>query len=455
MAATHENSGSKIKVAIIGAGLSGLAVANGLLNDETSRFDVQIYERDTIAFDSERGGYQIRIASNGLQGLKAVADTDLWNDLRNTWAGDASRAPAMVDPKDFSVHLELSKFKAYPASRPVPRVGLRRALLRRPLAESRVHFDHKLESFEHVNESDHGMALHFDKSRSATADILIAADGSNSQVNRQVGINNKVKLDTYMLIQSRGTISDTMRRTLPTSLLECGSLLFLGGRRATGFASIYDPGIVDEAGQEKNWNLFWSILIPVSLGESFLEKANGDHDMLVSLTTDYLRRDLKYGESLPTIMNAATQNLRTGRLTSSFKPMSDWRKGTASNSRVILLGDAIHPMTPGRGQGANQALTDAGHLVKLFRKTQFNQGSAIEKELSVIVKEFDEEMYERAFKMVKNSEQVTDLDLTSFPGRALCRVVGWVLTITGWGMSVLERIGLKHVENLDFDSLTA
>ncbi|PNP76577.1 hypothetical protein FNYG_09996 [Fusarium nygamai] len=45
----EENEG-KIRVAIIGAGLAGLAVATGFLKDPDERFDVQIFERDTIAF---------------------------------------------------------------------------------------------------------------------------------------------------------------------------------------------------------------------------------------------------------------------------------------------------------------------------------------------------------------------------------------------------------------------
>lgn len=68
---TMQSTGTqpKIIVGIVGAGISGLAVANGLLNDPGLRYDVQVYERDTIAFDSECGGYQIHIASNGLIAL--------------------------------------------------------------------------------------------------------------------------------------------------------------------------------------------------------------------------------------------------------------------------------------------------------------------------------------------------------------------------------------------------
>ncbi|KAH9835507.1 Flavoprotein monooxygenase, partial [Teratosphaeria destructans] len=59
----------RLHIAIVGAGLSGLALAHGLLLDPARRFDVHVYERDTLAFDSERGGYQLRINGDGLRAL--------------------------------------------------------------------------------------------------------------------------------------------------------------------------------------------------------------------------------------------------------------------------------------------------------------------------------------------------------------------------------------------------
>lgn len=438
---------NQIKVAIIGAGISGLAVANGLLNDPAQRFDVQVYERDSVAFDSERGGYQLRIAQNGLDALRSISDEDLWSALRQTWAGDVSRAPSVVEPKHFEICMHLRDYKAYPASRPVPRSGLRKALLQKLLDQHRVHFNNRLEEFEYIDSGRGGVAIRFDNDRKVTTDILIAADGSGSQVNRQVGLNNKRKLTGLSLIQSRGSVDENTKKSLPKSLVGAGSVIFLGGSVATGFASIYDP----ESGLEgsKKWNLFWSTLIPQAKGDSMIKKANGDNAILVGLLSDYFRGECGYGEELPTIIAAAKEHVRTGLLTSSVKPTHDWRHGVQGNERVILLGDAVHPMTPGRGMGANQALTDAGQLVVRLRKASFAGSEIDAEELSALVNGFEKEMYERAFKMVKKSEQATELDLTSFVGRLILRCVGIAMTVVGWGITILEVAGLRKVRDLE------
>ncbi|KAK7966934.1 uncharacterized protein PG986_001211 [Apiospora aurea] len=64
---------SPLKVIIVGGGLSGACLANGILNraddDGASPIDVTIYERGTEA--SSRGGYQIRLGAHALVGLRA------------------------------------------------------------------------------------------------------------------------------------------------------------------------------------------------------------------------------------------------------------------------------------------------------------------------------------------------------------------------------------------------
>ncbi|KAI8179423.1 Phenol 2-monooxygenase [Colletotrichum sp. SAR 10_75] len=415
----HEVNHRKIRVAIIGAGISGLAVANGLLKDPDGRFDVQVFERDTIAFNSERGGYQLRISTNGLNALKTISDSELWSLIREVWAGDQAEAPTIVDPKTFAARLRLGDLKLYPKSQAIPRTGLRGALLQPLLVQGRVHFSHTFTRFELMPGEQCGVLLHFDGQASQEADILIASDGSGSQVNRQVGLNNKIKLEAMTLIQSRGTISRSVLDELPESLVESGSVMFLGGKDVAGFSSVYDAKKDLNTGDTESYTLFWSVGIPRARGDELIAKAGSNPQKIIPLLIDYFRNDLGYGKPLEVIMRSATEAVRTGLVTSSFKPKTDWRNGIDKNSRVILLGDAVHPMTPGRGMGANQALTDAGNLVELFHQATFEKDVPSDGELAALVRAFDAEMYPRAFKMVKASESVTSLDLTTVSGKMI------------------------------------
>lgn len=298
----HEDSHRKIRAAIIGAGISGLAVANGLLKDQTDRFDVQIFERDTVAFNSERGGYQLRISANGLKALKAVSDPELWSSIRDVWAGDEAEAPSLVDPDTFVVCLRLDSLKLYPKSRAIPRQGLRGALLQPLLVQGRVHFGHAFTRFELMPGDRSGVRLHFDGQASQDADILIASDGSGSRVNQQVGLNNKIKLQAVTVIQSRGTISRSVRDRLPESLVNSGSVLCLGGTDVAGFASVYGSKKESGTGDTGSYTLYWALGVPRALGDDWIAKAGSDLRKVIPQLVNYLWNDLGYGEALPLIV---------------------------------------------------------------------------------------------------------------------------------------------------------
>ncbi|RBQ76967.1 hypothetical protein FVER14953_12348 [Fusarium verticillioides] len=447
----EENKG-KIRVAIIGAGLAGLAVANGLLKDPEERFNVQIFERDTIAFSSERGGYQLRISRSGLNALKTVSSPEVWSKVREVWSEDKETAPTLVDPSTFKALLRLDEHKWYPLSRSLPRLGLRRTFLEPMLAQGRVHFGYNFQRFELISGERRGVRLHFDGHDPEDADILIEADGSSSQVNKQVGINNKIKLQSQFLVQSRGHIPQSVRDELPESLVRDGPVLFFGGKHAFGYVSIYRNTEELSVGQKASYQLFWSIIIARAHGEELLAKAGSDPQKIVPHLIEYVRNELGYGDPFVRIMQSATEYIRTGPLTSSVKPDKDWRNGIDENSRIILLGDAMHPMPPSRGMGANQALTDAANLVDLFHKATFRQGTPSDQELAALVRTFDEEMLNRAFNVVKSSEALTSLNSSKLTARMIVAFVGILMTAVGWVCSCLEIVDLKGEQKLDFVS---
>lgn len=451
MSPTASSSAPKIRVGIVGAGIGGLTLANGLINDPQQRYDVTVFERDTVAFSSERGGYVLRLANSGFQSLKSVADSELWQQLQAAWAGQEPHAPSFVEPKSLKLFWRLQDSVLYPKSLPIARTGLRDLLIKRPLAQNRVHLDRTFSKFEITgSDSEHKIVVHFENPETnppAEVDILIAADGSRSRINQQVGLKNKTKIGGMSFVQTRSQLSADQMDQLPKVLRDEKAILFLGGNKMTGFVSLYDHFDTVEQGAtgDSAARLFWAASLPDAEGQDIFEKANGDHDKI----REYLAQNLVDKgcdpAALPRIIRTGdVEDMRTtNQLTSSSKPTYDWRASEPALSRVILLGDAIHPMTPGRGQGANQTMVDAANLTRLM----VGDGSPgavpnTDAHWQELVREFDAEMYDRAFKLVKSSEDVTSLDMTSYGGYLTLSFAWSAMKVACWCSPVLRLLGV-------------
>jgi salicylate hydroxylase len=72
-----------------------------------------------------------------------------------------------------------------------------------------------------------------------------------------------------------------------------------------------------------------------------------------------------------------------------------------TESRVTLIGDAAHPMSPFKGQGANQALLDALSLARAVYRT----GTTAEGSATQALREFEGEMLIRSAVKVKASAE--------------------------------------------------
>ena len=104
---------------------------------------------------------------------------------------------------------------------------------------------------------------------------------------------------------------------------------------------------------------------------------------------------------IPEILIATDDNLISGYPVYDRDLLSS--ESFAHAASATLIGDAAHPMSPFKGQGANQALLDALSLAReIFRKCQsFNWKETVLRES--ILNGYEAEMLERSAVKVKDS----------------------------------------------------
>lgn len=170
-----------MKVIIIGSGLAGSLLANGLMRNDV---EVTVYER-TEQY-AKREGYQIRLGGNALMGLRACLEPDHLALIVKKFGragGRLSSAPVCYD-KHFSTVVDLTKFDNYSKSAPINR-GVLRDLLAQPVADSgKMSYKKSFQRYEILQQEDGSerVRVWFDDETHDDCDILVGADGSHSRV---------------------------------------------------------------------------------------------------------------------------------------------------------------------------------------------------------------------------------------------------------------------------------
>ncbi|MER6944197.1 NAD(P)/FAD-dependent oxidoreductase [Nonomuraea sp. NPDC000554] len=349
-------------VIIIGAGTGGLCLAHGLRKAGVS---VAVYERDRTRSDG-LNGYRVGIDPTGNRALKECLPPELFDTFVTTCA----RAPRF-----FNVLTEkratTASFPLRPdddpvnSERSVSRMTLRQVLLTG--MEDVVHFDKEFTRYE--QHGDGTVTAHFADGTSATGDLLVAADGTNSRVRRQYLPHAQIKDSGIIAISAKVPVTDETRALLTPEMFHGISLLFapqgkfciwhvmefkwdregavkhgIGGNDAELIENW--PGLLyDNTRDYINWG--FSAAADKFPADVMRMRGQDLVDLALSMTEDW-HPDLRNLFTLSDLGSCFPINIRTS------VPIEPWQSST-----VTLLGDAIHTMTPGQGVGANTALRDA------------------------------------------------------------------------------------------------
>jgi 2-polyprenyl-6-methoxyphenol hydroxylase-like FAD-dependent oxidoreductase len=346
---THSKADNKNfpHVAIIGGGIGGVALAVACLH---RGIPFTLYERDNN-FEARSQGYGLTLqqASKAIEALgifsleegvvstrHAVHNTE--GKVIGEWGiRKWMQSDAKPSPKRSNVH--------------IARQSLRLALLEQLGGHDALQWGHQLVGFK--QSGSEGVDLSFQVNgeiKNTKADIVVGADGIRSSVRRLLLGEDSTPLRYLGCIVILGICPLKALEGLNSSLLDSATVF----QTANGNERIYIMPYTSDS-------VMWQLSFPLSENEAKSLSAHGPQ----ALKEEACRRT-QWHDPIPQILATTLEAQISGY------PVYDRELLTLEllekGGQVTIIGDAAHPMSPFKGQGANQALLDAITLARGISK---------------------------------------------------------------------------------------
>jgi 2-polyprenyl-6-methoxyphenol hydroxylase-like FAD-dependent oxidoreductase len=409
-----------LRVTIIGAGTGGLCLAHGLQLDNIA---VDVFERDHSPTDRLQG-YRLSINRAGSRALKSCLPAALFEKLVKNSA-NPSHAVTFLDHRLnrlLTITFERNADDGFDHELPVSRIALRSILLEG--LDPIIHFGKKFIAFEDA--PDGSITARFEDGSTATADVLIGADGASSRVRAQF-LPYAERVETGIVaVSGKVALDEEVRTATPQAIFQ-GPTLILGPRGCFLFASAVEyrearesrhasskgmegPAARDPRRYDSEEYVMWGFS---ARREAFvsanLETASGE-DLKAAVA-------LLINDWHPAFRELVTMTDASTVITFPVKtsvPIPPWKTG-----KVTLLGDALHNMTPFRGIGANTALRDAVRLRQSLSAVDRGEIDLIQS-----LATYERGMVEYGFQAVRASlKEMERLHSTSVLGRAFAKTI--------------------------------
>jgi salicylate hydroxylase len=379
----------KLDVLIIGAGIGGLCLAQGL---RRAGIPVAVYERTQARTDWLQG-YRIHINPHGSRALHDCLPPAVWqrflDSISTNDGGFGFTTEQLDDLLRFAGSEILPDAGPADAHYGASRISLREVLL--SALDDVVHLGKNFERYE--TGADGRVTAHFSDGTAAVADLLIGADGANSRVRHQ-RLPNAQRIDTGVLAVAGKHRLDGA--DLPRALCEDTNIV-IPAHSGFLFTAVWQPDRTSIVGETPPQGFlldnatpytFWAYADAASRFPAVAETLSG-----ADLQGIVLDRTSGWAPALRELIGGSDTATVNAIRVRSATPVDPWPTG-----RVTLLGDAIHNMTPMGGIGANTALRDADLL-----RRQLIAVASGERELVLALHEYEERMRDYGFAAVKRS----------------------------------------------------
>jgi 2-polyprenyl-6-methoxyphenol hydroxylase-like FAD-dependent oxidoreductase len=370
-------------LAIIGGGIGGVALAVACLH---RGIPFTLYERDDN-FEARSQGYGLTLqqASKAIEGLGifsleegVISTRHLVHTTDGKVIGEwGIRKWIQSDAKTFQKRTNIH----------IARQSLRLALLEQLRGQDRVHWGHQLVDFKECEDKGVDLSFQVDgKIKNAKADLVVGADGIRSSVRRLL-IGDDISPLRYLgCIVILGICPLKALEGLNSPLLDSATVFQTANGNERIYIMPYDSDSV-----------MWQLSFPMPEEDAKALSAQGPQ----ALKEDARRRTL-WHNPIPQILEATLEAQISGYPVYDRELLKS--EFLAKAGPVTLIGDAAHPMSPFKGQGANQALLDALNLARIITRgcrplSQWRNDGIRESVLT----EFESEMLERSATKVNDS----------------------------------------------------
>ncbi len=333
-------------VAIIGGGIGGVALAVACLH---RGIPFTLYERDT-GFDARSQGYGLTLqqASKALSGLGILTLNDGVVSTKHVVHNiDGKVIGEWGMRKWMETNPNVIPRKSHIHNIHIARQALRLALLNQLSKHANVKWGYQLTAIKNTDQNKVELTFTVNETtKHATADLVVGADGIRSAL-RKLTIGEETTPLLYLgCIVILGICKLSALNHIQSSLLDSATVF----QTANGHERIY---IMPYAAD----SVMWQLSFPLTEAEAKELSSKG----AAALKKEACRRT-QWHQPIPAIL-AATKEAQI-----SGYPVYDRALLQTSFMKnigpITLIGDAAHPMSPFKGQGANQALLDALALAR-------------------------------------------------------------------------------------------
>ncbi|MBV8337232.1 MAG: FAD-dependent monooxygenase [Alphaproteobacteria bacterium] len=384
-----------LHVLIIGGGIGGLTLAQGLMQAGVS---AAVYERDRTLTDRLQG-YRVHISPTGSRALHECLPPHLFEIFDRTCGASYSVVPFFTEKMRVLLAFEgdlAGSADPVARHRAASRITLRQLLL---AGLDNVYLG---KTFARYEQRDARIIAHFEDGTSAEGDVLVAADGGGSRVRRQflphaqrvdtgvVGIAGKIFLDT-----ARGRIARPLLDGISLVAARGGLGLFVAIQEMTGGPidgiGGNEPALAGAGNLYENTRSYLMWALSAKREKFALREAEWTDSAALAGAAE--RAMAGWSRAFRDLVGLADPTTISCLPIRTSVPVAPWR-----TERITLLGDAIHSMTPYRGIGANVAIKDAARLKRALVAAHLG-----ERDLLDAIRDYEMDMRDYGFRAVRNS----------------------------------------------------